>query len=292
MLTTQSAMPDAVLQPFVHCYVLRVSSTGEVIEPVFPRAGPMLIFQFAAVYEVKEYETEQRRRSWAATVIGPIDARRTRLILRDHVHSLDVLFRPLGMYRLFGVPISPLTGAGAEGHGVFGPQVSSLYEHLGNAESVADQAKLLDRFFLRRLHRDRPLDPTARAMHQLAAGRCNVGDAARMTGISERQFERRCLEWAGVSPKALARVSRFQRAIGEYRSGHSTWINIAHKVGYYDQMHLVRDFHDLAGGAPTQVMSEISEEHLISFCWRIIRNDRKCRACTIHESAEVPILAS
>ena len=266
MLTTQSAVPDAALQPFVQCYVERVSKAGEVIEPVFPRAGTMLIFQFADIYEVKEYETEQRRRSWAATVIGPIAQRRTRLILRDHVHSLDVLFRPLGMYRLFGVPISPLTGGGAEGHAVFGPRVSSLYQRLGNAQSFTEQVQLLDRFFLGRLQQSHPLDPTARAMRLMASGRCNVADAARMTGISERQFERRSLQWAGVSPKALARVSRFQRAIHEYRSGHSSWIDIAHKVGYYDQMHLVRDFHDLGGGAPTQVVNEISDEHLISFC--------------------------
>ena len=266
MLTTQSAVPDAVLQPFVQRYVQRTSRAGEVIEPVFPRAGTMLIFQYAAIYEVKEYGTEQGRRSWAATVIGPIDARRTRLILRDHVHSLDVLFRPLGMYRLFGVPISPLAGGGAEGHAVFGPQVSSLYERLGNAESFADQVKLLDRFFLHRLQRSRPLDPTALAMHRLAAGRCNVGDAARMTRISERQFERRSLAWAGVSPKTLGRVSRFQRAIQKHRAGRASWLEIAHEVGYYDQMHLVRDFHDLGGGTPTQVMKEISDEHLISFC--------------------------
>ncbi|MBB5061177.1 AraC-like DNA-binding protein [Granulicella aggregans] len=266
MLTTQSAIPDAVLEPFVHCYVRRVSKAGEVIEPVFPRTATMLIFQFAAVYEVKEYETEQRRRSWAATVVGPIAARRTRLILRDHVDSLDVLFRPLGMYRLFGVPISPLAGGGAEGHAVFGPQISSLYQRLGNAESFADRVRLLDRFFLHRLQQARPLDPTARAMHRLALGRCNVGDAARMIGISERQFERRSQQWAGVSPKALARVSRFQRAIAEYRSSRGSWLDIAHNVGYYDQMHMVRDFHDLGGGAPTQVVKAIADEHLISFC--------------------------
>ena len=266
MLTTQKAMPDAVLEPFVHCYVRRVAKAGEVIEPVFPRTATMFIFQFAAIYEVKEYETEQRRRSWAATVVGPILARRTRLILRDHVDSLDVLFRPLGMYRLFGVPISPLTGGGAEGHAVFGPQISSLYQRLGNAESFADRVQLLDRFFLHRLQQSRPLDPTARVMHRLASGRCNVEAAARMTGISERQFERRSQQWAGVSPKALARVSRFQRAIAEYRLGRSSWLDIAHQVGYYDQMHLVRDFHDLGGGAPTQVVKAIADEHLISFC--------------------------
>ncbi len=266
MLTTQSALPDAVLQPFIQCYVQRLSKAGEVIEPVFPRAGTMLIFQFATIYEIKEYETEQRRRSWAATVIGPILQRRTRLILRDQVHSLDVLFRPLGMYRLFGASIAPLTGGGAEGHAVFGPQVSSLYQRLGNAKSFADQVNLLDRFFLHRLQQARPLESTARALRHLASGRCMVSDAARMTGISERQFGRKAQEWAGVSPKALGRVSRFQRAVGEYRAGHRSWIDIAHQVGYYDQMHLIRDFHDLAGGAPTQVMKQISDEHLISFC--------------------------
>ena len=270
MLTTQSARPDAVLRPFVQWYVQRetVSKAGEVVEPVFPRAGTMLIFQFAARYEIKEYETEQLRRSWAATVIGPIESRRTRLILRDGMQSLDVLFQPLGLYRLFGVPISPLTGGGTEGHAVLGPQVSSLYQRLGNAVSFAEQVELLDRFFLRRLQRSRPLDPTARAMHRLASGRCNVGDAAEMIGISERQFERRSLAWTGMSPKILARVSRFQRAIEEYRSGHGNWMEIAQKVGYYDQMHLIKNFHDLGRGTPTEVIGGIEDGHLISFCCR------------------------
>ena len=53
-------MPDVVLQPFIHWYVQRetVSKDGEIVEPVFPRAGAMLEFQFASVYEVKAYGTE------------------------------------------------------------------------------------------------------------------------------------------------------------------------------------------------------------------------------------------
>lgn len=270
MLKVESAVPDPVLRPFVQWYFQRetVLKDGELVEPVLPRAGTMLEFQFAAVYEVKELGSEHPRRSFAATVIGPIDARRVRLILRDPVQSLVVLFRPLGLYRFFGVPVSPLTGVGTEGHALFGPQMSALYERLGNTTTFAGRARLLDRFFLDRLHRSSPLTPAACAMRLLVSGRCNVGDTAKMIGISERQFLRRSLECAGMSPKALARVSRFQRAIGEYRSGNGSWIDIAHKVGYYDQMHLVRDFHDLGGGAPTQVMKEISDEHLISFCCR------------------------
>ena len=265
MLTTQSATPDAALRPFIQWYVQRNSKVGEVVEPVFPRAGTMLIFQFAAPYEVKEYETEQLRRTWAATVIGPISSRRTWLLLRDHVHSLDVLFRPMGLYRLFGVPLSPLAGGGAEGHAVFGPQISSLYECLGNAISFADRVKVLDSFFKNRLKASDPLYPAALAMRHVVSGRWSVTAAAEGIGISERQLERRSHECSGVSPKLLARVSRFQRAIQKRRSGYSSWLDIAHEVGYYDQMHLIRDFHDLGAGTPTEVMKEIADDHLISF---------------------------
>jgi AraC-like DNA-binding protein len=270
MLMAESTIPDVVLQPFIHWYVQRetLSNDKEIVEPVFPRAGPMLEFQFAAVYDVKAYGTELLRPSWATTVIGPIDSRKVRLVLRDRVESLVVLFRPFGLYRLFGVPISPLRGAGTEGHAVFGPQVSLLYERLGNTSSFADRVKILDSFFLNRLQRSNPLNSTALAMRQLVAGRCSVGAAAKMIGVGERQLERKSLECAGISPKMLSRVSRFQRAIEKHQAGYGSWMEIAHEVGYYDQMHLIRDFHDLGGGPPTQVMKEIADNHLISFSCR------------------------
>lgn len=270
MLTTQSAMPAAILRPFVQWYVQReaVPKTGEMIEPVFPRAGTMLIFQFAEIYRVEEYGTEHLRHSWAATVIGPMIAHKTRLILHDHVQSLDVLFRPLGLYRLFGVPISPLAGGGAEGHVVFGPQISRLHERLGNVANFAERVRLLDDFFLHRLGQSDPLTPAARALRLLASGQCSVGVMAERAGISERQLERRSLEYAGISPRALSRISRFQRAIRKYQTGYSSWMEVAHEAGYYDQMHLVRDFHDLGGGAPTEVGRAIADNHLISFCCR------------------------
>lgn len=270
MLTTQSAQPDAVLRPFVQWYVEReaIPRAGEVIEPVIPRVGTMLIFQFAEIYEVKEYETNRLRRSWGATVIGPIATRRKRLILHEHMRSLDVLFRPLGLYRLFGVPILPLAVGGTEARAVFGGQISTLYEQLGNAANFAARVRLLDDFFTHRLRQSKPLITTAGAMRLLASGRCSVSVAAEKAGICERQLERRSLEYAGISPKTLIRISRFQRAIGKHQAGCGNWLRIAHEAGYYDQMHLIRDFHELGGGSPTEVVKEIADNHLISFACR------------------------
>jgi AraC-like DNA-binding protein len=226
----------------------------------------MLEFQFAAGYEVRAYETEQLRPSWATTVIGPIDSRKVRLILRNHVQSLVVLFRPLGLYRLFGVPVSPLTGSGTEGHAVLGSQVSGLYQRLGNSANFADRVRVLDRFLLDRMLRSDALSPPALAIRLLVSGRGTVGTAAERIGLGERQLERKSLEFAGISPKSLSRISRFQRAIGRHLVGCGNWKEIAHDVGYYDQMHMVRHFRDLGGGTPTEVMKKIAGNHLISFC--------------------------
>ena len=267
-MLAQSAVPHASLRPFIRCYVQRETPRHfrEIVEAVVPRAETMLEFQFAAAYEVKEYGTDQLRSSWTTTIIGPIDARRARLIVRDHIQSLVVLFRPLGFYRLFGLPIWPLTGAGTEGHAALGPQISALYQRLGNTPYFADRAGIFDSFFMHRLLRSQPLDRTAMAMRLLSSGHRHVNSIAKKIGISERQFERKSLELAGVSPKNLFSISRFQRAIGKYQSGVSNWTRIAHEVGYYDQAHLVRDFHNLGCGSPTQVMSDIADHHLISYC--------------------------
>ena len=42
----------------------------------------------------------------------------------------------------------------------------------------------------------------------------------------------------------------------------------AYEADYYDQMHMIRDFHDLGGSSLTEVIKEISDGHLISFASR------------------------
>ncbi len=270
MLAAQSAVPHAALRPFIRGYVLREtpSNAGEIVEAVVPRAETMLEFQFASAYEVREYGTEALRSSWTTTIIGPIDARRVRLILRGRIHALVVLFRPLGFHRLFGLPMWTLTGAGTEGHAALGPQISWLYERLGNTSSFADRAKILDSFLMHRLLQSQPLNQAALAMRLLTSGHSRVQHIAEKIGVSERQLERRSLELTGISPKSLFSISRFQRAIAKHQSGFGNWMEIACEVGYYDQMHLIRDFHQLAGGSPTEVMREIADHHLISYCCR------------------------
>jgi AraC-like DNA-binding protein len=79
-----------------------------------------------------------------------------------------------------------------------------------------------------------------------------VDDAAASAGMSIRQFERRFAEQVGLPPKRYARIVRFNAALkAKMTAPGRLWTDIAHEFGYYDQMHMVRDFERFADESPS-----------------------------------------
>ena len=75
--------------------------------------------------------------------------------------------------------------------------------------------------------------------------------AARL-GVTRRTLERRVLREVGLAPQMLHRVFRFRRAFRLLdQAPPGTWAQVAHAAGYFDQAHLIREFHRFAGAAPT-----------------------------------------
>jgi AraC-like DNA-binding protein len=269
MLTVQTALPESVLRPFIRAYVQREARLGarELVEPVVARLGVMLEFEFAGAYEVRNYNSNALDSTFPISVIGPQTWRRARLIIRDHVESLVVMFQPAGFHALFGTPTSPLAETGTEGHAVLGRPISRLHERLGNLRSFRERCQLLDRYLIFQLGHSGTMDPICKALHRLTtpgAG-TTIDEVARQAGVHRRYLERKALACCGVSPKALTRISRFSRALLMRAETTQTWTQIAHAAGYHDHMHMIRDFRVFAGDAPTSALHEISPNHLINF---------------------------
>jgi AraC-like DNA-binding protein len=78
---------------------------------------------------------------------------------------------------------------------------------------------------------------------------------AAQAGMSPRQFRRRCFEESGLAPKHLCRILRFRHACELAISRGSGWAAIAADAGYFDQAHLIHDFHEFTGRAPVSFFS-------------------------------------
>lgn len=96
-----------------------------------------------------------------------------------------------------------------------------------------------------------------RAIFSLAAGGSPPGVIAAQVGIGARQLHRRCLELFGYGPRHLARVLRFQRALGAGRAGQPL-AQIAAIAGFADQAHLSREVRDLVDTTPARLFAELS----------------------------------
>jgi len=94
-----------------------------------------------------------------------------------------------------------------------------------------------------------------------SSGRVAINQLAHSVGWSSRHFGERFLADVGLSPKAAARVIRFDHARRELQrrvtSGALvTLADLAADTGYYDQAHLAREFRELAGCSPSQWVAE------------------------------------
>jgi AraC-like DNA-binding protein len=75
-------------------------------------------------------------------------------------------------------------------------------------------------------------------------------------GCSRRHLSARFGEDVGMTPKAFARMVRFERAVDRLRASDEELGVIAVDCGYYDQAHFNRDVRAFAGVAPGALLAE------------------------------------
>ncbi len=85
-----------------------------------------------------------------------------------------------------------------------------------------------------------------------SGGRLGTGELARDAGISRKHLAGLFRDQVGLAPKTLARIHRFQCALARVQAGcNPDWCELALHCGYYDQSHLIHDFRQFTGLAPT-----------------------------------------
>jgi len=91
-----------------------------------------------------------------------------------------------------------------------------------------------------------------------SGGELSIRELAHETGWSRQHLTHRFRAEFGLTPKLATRVVRFDRARRMLQSVPSfvSIAQVAAACGYYDHAHLDRDFVELAGCTPTELLAE------------------------------------
>jgi AraC-like DNA-binding protein len=175
------------------------------------------------------------------------------------LRCVQVDLTPLGAYQLLGTSMAELRDRVVPVEAVLRPAWGDLAQRLAELPGWADRFALLDHVLAQAAETGRAPDPEIRwAWRRLtcAHGAVRIGELATEIGWSRRHFIARFRQQVGLAPKAAAQVLRFSRAYALLTASDAGSISdVAAKAGYADHSHLVREFHRLAGTAPSELLA-------------------------------------
>jgi AraC-like DNA-binding protein len=230
------------------------------LQPVPARSPQAIEFTFGMPYEVRRLDRDSVKNAHPIALIGAQTFRRVNLIMHGRVDAFTIVFQPGGMLVLFSVPAEEVTNDDFDGEAALGRGLGELERQLGDAVSFIDRVRVADAYLCAKRPAFDSVSGIANAAMEvlLTSGCVRVSDLAHNAGFGIRQFERRFRYEIGIPPKLYARIVRFEAALRRKAAAPETrWTDIAHALGYHDQMHMVHDFNRLSGDSPTAIGGQL-----------------------------------
>jgi AraC-like DNA-binding protein len=205
------------------------------------------------IYDPRELQNPQRL--WGPVVAGA-HSRHYVIDTLQQSALLGVKFRPGGAYPFLRDSADQLHNRHVVLADLWGRSALDLKEMLMEVPTPEARFHLLEEALLGRLAAARqPHAAVAYALSRFHSGggiTPMLASVTEETGLSSRRFIELFRREMGLPPKLYCRLLRFRRVLKAINSNDvPAFTRIAADCGYYDQSHLIRDFREFAGLAPS-----------------------------------------
>jgi AraC-like DNA-binding protein len=258
--TIQTAIPRAELREFVRVFALRemIWSGAVYAQPNLALLEHIMAFEFGDSLTT-EYAQGGSKLAPKIHVAGSQTTPAGCAYFTGRHFAFGIFLKPLASWQLFRIPLATLANADFDGRDLLGDGIYILWLRLAESRNFEQQIKVAEDYllpFAMNARAQTPIMKSARHMFRYK-GTLRIENLAHHSGLSLRHYERRFTTEIGITPKLFARILRFQGALDTKRlSPHRSWLSVAHELGYFDQMHMIRDFQNLGGDVPSQVIQQ------------------------------------
>lgn len=259
------ALPSPALRPYVAWYSgYRQAGVPPALHRGLPSPYLTLIVTFDEPLFVARHPDPTCPAGRYETLVGGLHTTPALITHEGRQAGVQLAVNPLGARALLGLPAGALAGADLDAALVLGPFAAHLHERVSAASNWPERFAVVDEVLLRHARLDqRPRPQITFAWQRLlgAGGLLPIAELAAEVGWTSRHLRDRFHTEIGLTPKAAARIVRFDRARRRLQHEHAlagppTLARIAPAFGYFDQAHLAREFRALAGCAPSQWLAE------------------------------------
>ena len=258
----ETAIPRIELRRFVRVFAEReISCTEECAQADVASLEPLLAFTFGDPGRI-DYRNGTSKVDPPIHLVGSHTSPIGLSCVIGRQLGFGIFLKPLALWQLFGIPPAVTTNEDGEGAGLLGNGLYTLWLKLSECRSFRQRIQAAEEYLLPfaiNAISKTPIMKTAQYIYR-NKGSVRIEHLAHQSGLSLRHYERRFSTEFGFTPKLFARITRFQSALDTKRVAPATsWMSVAHQLGYFDQMHMVRDFRSLGGNLPSEILSQIGD---------------------------------
>ena len=252
-LEYRETAPPRRLAPFVAAFwTLRGVQPEPCFDLVLPDRHAELVIHRTGRF--REWHESGEVSEQATSLIAGVMERAVALSPAQQFETVGVRFTPLGPAPLCRHPLGVLSGRLTPAVDALSPAVSQVVTDAGQAGSLEEALRILERGLTRLFARVAPVPETVAAAVRLidrTSGTISMDRLVRLSGATSRQLERQFQACVGLPPKRYARIVRFQRAVSALVAAPLVpGAELALRYGYYDQAHFTREFRAFTGWAP------------------------------------------
>lgn len=249
--------PPPGTERLVRCLWTLQGDRSESPAPALPDGCPELILNFGEPCLVDGGEGRLVQQP-AFVLVGQI----TRPFAVSPTGRLDLVavrFTPAGA-ALLHQPMSSITDSWIDIAGL--PAATPLVRALPGAMSPDERIRVVTEALAELVSNGPRIDQrvlTAVETIERTHGMASIDTLATEVAMTPRHLQRLFTRSVGINPKLLSRIRRFQRVFAALRDEAAGWSLVAIGCGYSDQAHLIRDFTELGGGPPAELLANLPE---------------------------------
>ena len=241
--------PIEILQPFIKTFIVIESGDG-MQSSILPDTTLTMAFRLRGNIEHSSITTTNFPSSFVAGI------RRSLLEVKyaENTTNLLVIFHEGAAAAFFDTPLHEFAGRPLPLNDLIPASiVREIEERLHEYSTNEERISLIEQWLVTRLKYFIPDPLIFHAMQKIrmASGDLRIKDLVSTLPISRDPFEKKFRRIVGTSPKQFASIVRLRNLIENY-SDENTLTDAAHRAGYYDQAHFIKDFLSFTGKTPKE----------------------------------------
>lgn len=247
--------PSIKLCEFIECYWFissEIHSPTHATEYLYPDGGMGIILNYADALQF-----EGRAHSPQYFLDGTNTLARA-VGFYGTLNAVGIRFKPAGANQLFSIPLNELKNTALALSDTNIINYSSLYYKLSHAKTYFDKVAIIENWLCKSIQSKMlASEVVIQSMKLIKShnGLIAIDSVAKSTGFNQRRIERLFNSQVGMTPKEYASNLRIKAARNQIKLNlNSSFTELAHKLGYHDQAHFIKQFKKIVGITPKQYL--------------------------------------